>query len=466
MNDFKKIFLNNKFLFYLILSIFFISKVLVLQEEDVWWDSAVYIGMGKHIYSSGDAGLWEDSRPLVWPIFLGFLWKLNLDVVLFGKLLSLFFSLGVIFMTFIVAREIFDEKVALMAVLLLAITPTFYFFSTVMLTGIVSTFFILIGVYFFIKKSYLLAGIFLGLGFMTRFLQLFAFMVILALFFIYKEKKNFFKDSIEIIIGFSVVTVPYLLLNQSLYGNILHPFSLQLFLSKVTGWMYAEPLGFYFKELFKENYLYVFVVFGLYYLFKEKAVMKKNAILYLIVILSSFFVILEHKEMRFLVVLFPYLFIVCAYGMTKIFKRLEIKFRKDELKFAFLMLFFVQGLIFISISEKSIVNENKYLELKSYISNKDLGNIWITNPIYAIKSDNKIDTLMYYPSFDAERSNLLNSKLQDVDTIFLDTCDILCSPDDEVCSNSKFGLLFNIKEKFNIVFSEEYDDCERFIAVK
>src|SRR3989338_4217094 len=83
----------------LFLSIFLLFAVLkifsLFVAQDIWWDSSVYVGMGKYIYSLGEAGLWESSRPLIWPLILGFFWKLNLDYILFGKLFVIFFSLGI-----------------------------------------------------------------------------------------------------------------------------------------------------------------------------------------------------------------------------------------------------------------------------------------------------------------------------------------------------------------------------------
>src|SRR3989344_2628309 len=218
-------FSGNKVLF-LVLALFFFSNLaLALLQENVWWDAAVYAGMGKHIFSDGQSGLWESSRPLVWPIILGFFWKLNLDMALFGKIMSLLFAAGTIIMTYLIAKEVFERKTAVLAAFLLAFTPTFFFFSKLMLTEIASTFFSLLGVYFFIRKNYFSSGIFFGLGFMTRFLQLIPFAVICIIFLVYNIKqKNLIKNITIIGIGFAIPVAPYLALNYLLYGNAVQPF--------------------------------------------------------------------------------------------------------------------------------------------------------------------------------------------------------------------------------------------------
>ena len=72
----------------------FVAVKLFFLSPNIWWDSSVYIGMGKYMASFGKAGLWEISRPIVWPLILGFFWKLGLDVIFVGKVLSVLFALS------------------------------------------------------------------------------------------------------------------------------------------------------------------------------------------------------------------------------------------------------------------------------------------------------------------------------------------------------------------------------------
>ncbi|MEK6876668.1 MAG: hypothetical protein AABX63_04600, partial [Nanoarchaeota archaeon] len=68
---------NHKAFLFLFFIFLIVKLVSLFAAADIWWDSAVYLGMGKYIYSSGDSGLWEASRPLVWPLILGFFWKIG-----------------------------------------------------------------------------------------------------------------------------------------------------------------------------------------------------------------------------------------------------------------------------------------------------------------------------------------------------------------------------------------------------
>jgi len=450
---------------FLLLFLFFISKIIILfYQKNIWWDSAVYIGMGKYIFSFGNVGLWEASRPLVWPIVLGALWKFNLDIVLFGKLLSLFFSIGVLLMTFLIAKEIFDRKVALLSVLLLALTPTFFFFSTTMLSGIISTFFVLSGIYFFIRKRYFLSGIFFGISFMTRFLQLISFLIILISFFIYnKINKKLIKNYFNLIIGFFIPVFPYLVLNYFLYNNILHPFLLQLFLTKTTGWLNYQSLWFYPLELFKENFLYVFFIVGVFYLFKNKVKLEKSIILYLFLILFLFFIFTKQKEMRFLIVLFPYLYILTSFGLIKFFKSIKSKNLKLSLYGFFLILFVSNALSTIYTYENTEIQKgNRFSMFQDYLASNDIGIVWISNPIYSVYYNKKAE-IIYYPSFDNKKMDIL---LSNKGVILLNTCNMWCNPNSNECSPYKDNFMFKVKKTFKTEYYNKYGNCEEYVFVK
>ena len=70
-----------------ILSLCFIVRIFYISlDHPLWWDSHVYIGMGKYLFSGGEKGVWESFRPLIHPLILGSIWKLKLNVVLIGKI--------------------------------------------------------------------------------------------------------------------------------------------------------------------------------------------------------------------------------------------------------------------------------------------------------------------------------------------------------------------------------------------
>jgi len=214
-------------LFLFIVFVFFIVKIYSLSvEHDIWWDGSVYLGMGKYIYSSGSVGLWEESRPLIWPLMLGFFWKLGLDYILFGKLMVILFSVGILFLTYLIALKLFDEKIALVSIIFLSLSQTFFLFNNIIQTEIPSTFFALLGFYFFIEKRYNFSGLLLGIAFMTRFFSLLFFIpLLLILFYSVTKKIGKIRNIVNFSLFFSVPVIPYLIFNHFMYNNIFHPFS-------------------------------------------------------------------------------------------------------------------------------------------------------------------------------------------------------------------------------------------------
>ncbi|MBI2656782.1 hypothetical protein HYX03_03515, partial [Candidatus Woesearchaeota archaeon] len=106
MNSFLSHIRKNKIVY--IVALFFIAKFLTLQNyKTVWWDAAVYINMGKYIYSFGNAGLWEASRPIVWPLILGFLWKSGFNAIILGRVMEIVFGSLCIYLAYLIGRRIF-----------------------------------------------------------------------------------------------------------------------------------------------------------------------------------------------------------------------------------------------------------------------------------------------------------------------------------------------------------------------
>ncbi len=429
-------------------------------NKNIWWDSAAYIGMGKYLFSFGKTGLWEASRPLVWPLILGVIWKLNLDVVFYSKLIELLFSLGCIYLTYLIGKNIFNEKIALISVLFVAFSSTFFNYTTIALADIASSFFGLLAVYFFIKKKYFLAGIFSSLTFMTRFLQLGIFLVLLIFFLSRYNKKDYFKDLSNFVLGFILIFVPYLIFNYFKYNSFFYPFFLQNFLTKYTGWMYFQPFWFYFFGLLKENFLFIFSIAGLF-LILTKRKYKETIVFSIFSLFFIFFNLIKHKEMRFLITFLPYLSLIAAYGVYYFLIKIQNKKITRSIVFIILLLFFIQ-----SLSQFRLEERIDYSFFYDSIDEKHFEqNIWITSPIYTINSNAKTE-LMYYPTFNLEKMNELRGKIDSADLILINTCDVPCPPWDNICFNEKPIFIDELKKKFEIVNYKKTGDCEKIILKK
>ena len=96
--------------------------------------------------------------------------------------------------------------------------------------------------------------------------------------------------------------------------------SVRCFIIKHSGWVFIKPWWYYFIELPKENFLYLFSLTGFYFIIKKIKLNKESLVLIITLFLGGFFVFLAHKEMRFLVLLIPYLALIAGLGIKKLLK--------------------------------------------------------------------------------------------------------------------------------------------------
>ena len=440
----------------IVIFLFLFAKILALFiYKTVWWDSAAYIGMGKFIFSFGKSGLWENSRPIIWPIILGFLWKIGLNQILFGRIIEIIFGALYILLTYLIGKKLFSQKVALFASILIALSPTFFFLNGIMLTEIVSTFFSLLAIYLLIKNKHFASGLFFGIAFITRFLQLFAFIgIISALIYNKKDTKTYRR----IFLGFILAVLPYPITNKIFYHNAFFPFLQQVFLTSNSGWLNHRPISYYFIELFKDNFLYLLFVIGII-----MAIRKPNSrlISFPFLILFSFFNLIKQKEMRFLIILLPYMCLFISYSIVYFMK--FKKFRR--IATALILVLFVISAIKISrdlASESGKINQ--YAGLQNGLEEAK-GNIWVSNPVIAAYSDKKITRLIYYPVFGQNFEELIEES-KNADFIFVDTCDLGCKPFDVKCENNKREMILHFQQKLRMIYSSKPNSCEQFAFKK
>ena len=442
-----------------IITLFIFSNAVFLAfYSDVWWDSAVYLGMGKYIYSLGSSGLWEDYRVPLLPSLLGMVWALHLNLVYYARFISLAFAVLVILMTYIMGNEIFPKKVSLMASFFVAFTYTFFFFSSNILTEIPSAFFAMLSFYFFFRKKFFLVGLFAGISVMFRLFHIFVFAGLITAFIAYfRKKKYFFKKLLSIAAGASLPILPYLALNQYLYNDILRPFKVQKFFVATTAWNMYGNVWFYPVALLKENFLIVSLLCLPFFFRKNCKFMALvlSPLMYIII-----YSLVRHKEMRFMIVVLPLLYLLASYCLAMLCDKIHSK--KSAL-FLFLLVIFLW--LFISFSAvktatlyQSQRNDEGLRHFQDYIGEVK-GNIWITSPLYALYSDKKIEGLLYYYS-SGNLINFIDKNIGNVDAVFLNDCDIPCPPleMDNFCEQSHKYLYMKLSS-FQEIYEKEINNC-------
>ncbi len=422
----------------LVLLFSLIGRVIYLfLDKNIWWDAAVYLAMAKHIASLGALGFWEPIRPLLWPFLLSYAFVLNINPILLGHIFSTIFSLACIYLTYKIAKTIFNERTALLASILLSFTWIFFFFNARLYTEIPSVFFALATYYFFLKDKPFEVGICSGLAFLTKFPEG-LILAILSIFYIKSLKKISY-----LYLGFTLITLPYFVFNYFTYDS---PFSIlifaQEFLAYAGIWIFQQPLWYYPLELVKQNFLFIFVIPGIIF-----AIQKKR---YTIILITIGFLIylsqMAHKELRFAILFIPFLSILAAYGYQRIFKE----------SFSFIVIVLLLFSIHFMI-EEPITND--YF---TFFQDKDInGEILVTHPLtgyYAEKA-----TLMYYPWFNSSQAGYWKEYIEknNPEYIAFDNCEggFLCPPDDGICEEKKEELIISIQNKYKIIFNETRANC-------
>lgn len=455
-----KRFIKNNKEFSLILLIALIARLIFLfSYNQAWWDSGVYAGMGKFIFSLGKAGLWEHIRPVLLPFFLGLLWKLNLDIVFFGKLLELFFTAGSITLLYLIAKHVFDKKTALITTVIFSFSSVLFFMGFHMYTEIPAVFLVLAGLYEYLKEKHFLAGLFLGLAFIAKFpAALFPIALLAVIIFSKDAKKIALFCS-----GFTAVAVPFFIINQIAYGNFLLPFiDARMAITAVLGcnYLWFKPWHWYLSFLFSsENFLHLFSIAGIYY-FIKKPNLKKTAVFSCMLLPFIYFIQLHCRDYRYLIFVVPFIAVFTAYGIKR-----QIKQKKHFMPvlFAVLLVSAAVGIGFY-YENKAAFDEiqQKYFE---FIKNKAInGEVWSSNPVIAIYSDAKVNKI-YYPVYDAQQSWLfyqyLKKSSEKVEYVFLDSCGggIICNPEDIECAKN-LGYTYNyLNKNFNLVYNKSRGKC-------
>ncbi|MBN1157579.1 glycosyltransferase family 39 protein [Candidatus Woesearchaeota archaeon] len=433
---------QTKNLFPLVFILAAVSRILLLfHKTPLRWDSAVYIEMGKYIWSFGRSGLFESLRPPLYPLLIGFFLKLG-SSLFFLRIIDMLFAVGCIWLTYLLGKEIYNRKVGTLAALLFSFSPLVLFWNGEIMSSIPSTFLALLSVYLFVRKSYNSAGFFLGLSFLTRFPQL----LILPIFFVVLLLNKKIKKIFWLLMVFFLTISPYLVFNTIRYKNPLEPFFVGDFVVKndEIAWFHRSN-SYYLSGLFNDNYLILFFTIGLIILIFSTEMKKKIPAAVAALFILYFFTHI-HKEMRFMLVVLPYIYLVSAHGIIGMFS--FVKNRK--VSYFIWVTLVVVALIPSYTYIRNIPPKDDSMTLAQvFLRENSCSSLWISNPVQILYSSQKADELLYYPVFNLEKITDLRKKLDIPDCIILNECDFPCIPEENSCQDEKEMLINSIEESFN-----------------
>ncbi len=452
----------------IIIFLFLAANLLTFPDAVIGWDSSVYVGMGKYIFSFGKAGLWEPIRPLLWPIVLGFIWKIGLDPVIIGSIIMIFISAGTIILTYLAAKKIFDKSIAIIASIIIASSFIFFTISKELLVELPAVFLLLLGFYLYLRNKIFLSGILFGLAFLTKFPTLLFFIILLGtLFYQYiATKKIYFKNLFYITFGFLLIIAPYFIFNYFMYGNAIFPLiSAKHVIDNVIGCTVynLRPYYYYAPLLFRDNPLHIFSIFGIFFLlFYEKKKISTDKILIILYILAflAYFSSLKCKNDRYIIQVLPFIAIIAGYGISKFLRNVK---KKIIILLAVIVVSVSASALFhYTASQKTQLNH----EFLGYLSNKNFeGEVLTTTPLLALYTDKKLG-LIYYPLYGPELAEFFmeysNNKKSKISYIFIRTSDIPCKPNDKECEIKTKEFLEALRKNFRLVYYKKQQD-EYFI---
>ncbi|MEM3122199.1 MAG: glycosyltransferase family 39 protein [Candidatus Pacearchaeota archaeon] len=458
----KKLFSSKKsesFLFYLsiILPFLLIKLSALFFPREIRWDEAVYMSMGKYLFSFGEIGFWEPLRPILLPIINGFIWFLSLNQVLVGEIIMILFSTGSLIVFYKLLSEFYDKKFSLFSTAIFAITPIFFYHGFYVFTEIPSLFFGLLSLYCFIKSRFFIAGIFSSLAFLTRFPQgIFFACIFLFLFWeIYKKKAKFSHLS-NLILGFALPLLFFLTFNGLFYTNLsiqdrfFYPFS------EASKYQYSpldnikDPLlniAYYFYEIPKDNLILLLSFVSIFFILKEKNHQKKLAFVFLLFLILwfSYHLSINNKQLRFAIAVVPMLSYFSTTFLFLLFNKIN-KYQRFVLIALISLLaisIIIKDINFIFWREKIPENVVRYY---SYFSNKE-GYIAISDPVAGVFMDKKLEIIYDNPYVFYDSINK-----KDFDYILHSSHSLYCESYDEACIQKIVEINTKLNSDFSIIY--------------
>ncbi len=347
---------KENWIFVAILAVFLTAKIILLTTyNSLFFDEYEYIGIAKFIYSLGQTGFYSEMRPILFPLLLGVGWKLNIPIVLFGRMIALTFAIGALSMTYMLSKKFFNKNTAIWSVLLLASFPLFFAFSHRLLTGIPAVFLLLTSIYFFKEEKYGLCGLFAGLAFMIRFPS--GLMLIpLLIFMIFKVAK--IRKIIKFIIFYSIPASLFFIFNIFFYRDVtanffdsmIRPFIIaNADITRYNIAIYSQPFYYYFVQFFLNNWIFILLIAFVFFYFKNKLHEDFSFDLFVTaaIFLTVYFSWLSHKEFRYGLLFLPFITIMVAHSLDELmfFIKRKSKWISNLLVFAVVVFILVNSFI-------------------------------------------------------------------------------------------------------------------------
>ncbi len=365
------------FLGILLLGILIRLKFLFINGGGLWWDEIGWLMSGQ-IVAGISTATFEAAKAPLFPLLSGFIFSLGGGENTIRVLLVLLPSIGVLIGSYILGKEVFNKKVGLIAMAIVAVFSHHLFYEARIMADMLANSLEVLTIALFVcfwvnkKKPHLLfIPIILGLlAFMTRYSACIS-LIVIAVYLIITERLSLFKNKhVWIAAGVAAVMLTIFgLVNLSIFGHVwpamIHyitsPISgtaaieaahgaLNLsFLKAIFDWLNYGPYLLGTGTSFIKSLIPMFIIglsgFFIMFLGLDKVVKKGEDkdtkklrpifALFLWLGISAYFWIFfwHYATPRWAMGIAPAIIVITAYGyyvLYKIIKELFIKFIKDK----------------------------------------------------------------------------------------------------------------------------------------
>jgi hypothetical protein len=454
---------------------FIIRVILLLQPTHPWWDASVYQAMARYIGSGGVYGTWELFRPPFWPLLLSICSHTSPTVLEWiAKIITLAASLGTIYLVYKIGKKI-DPWVGTIATAILSISVPFLTFSVVPMTEIPSLFLVTLATYLFIEQRLFLAGLLAGLAFATRFptgLIIGVFGIVTILYhFDYLNLKNsiitIIRQGIILLLGFCTIIVPLFISNYYLYGSVTLPLTVGQ--GMITGfmWLYQGGWLFYVKKIISMNLIVLFIIpiISLLVIDRKKISLVSKKIILLcivmIIIFLGYFTMQPHKEFRYILPIYPSLFILASIGMVWLGKRLPI----SRVLITGIIIIFIIGSTryIVSMNSTPVAEIRQFYNFYTALDRVPVGSRVITSTP-TITAFSPVTLYEGYNSWEQIDQVYEKNKLQ-ADYVAIDSCELhACEPGQELeCKNDQTRFLKKLSQESKLVYTGKTNICNLMI---
>ncbi len=294
---------------------FLISAYLMTNNAAFWWDEAEYGIISRGLTSDGFLGFFGQKtyRPPFLPIYE------SIAYALIGKaswfLIIPFFSAMSIASVYLIARKFFGFAATITSTILLLFSTLFIFYSGRFLTEIPGLFFSSLAIYFYYiaqrdhsPKYFAFFGLASLLGFLVfyRFLLVLFSIAVYTLIFkfssIWTNFKHYMIPAAIFILG---------LIPMFIYGAIHFNSPIGIWTLTYAAGEPVPPEWFItsLPHILSNNFVVILFIFSLLYaLIYGKPELKYFALLSVVILVSAS-VLINHKEDRYLIPMFPAVFI-------------------------------------------------------------------------------------------------------------------------------------------------------------